>query len=332
MSITAIRSIDPSTYVAHALHRNERAWVESNCYIDVWLEILHALELEPLACAAFTFALDFEGDQWTFYKPPHMELTRLYGIDVEELNVYRPLIDHLEEHLPQRKLILAEVDSYYLPDTAATDYRQNHVKTTIAAQELDRENKRLGYFHNAGYYVLEGADFVGLFGLDAPRDPKALPLFAELVRLKRARALPTQELVAHSLELLGVHLKRRPEDNPVARFAARFPRELERLREEGLGAYHAYAFASSRQLGSAFELAGAYLRWLGQNGVDGLDESAAHCDTISTTAKSLILKGARAVNARRPADVAPMMDAMASAWDGIMGALAPRFGGERGAD
>ena len=39
----------------------------------------------------FTVAIDFEGDQWTFFKPPHDELCDLYGLDVQELNVWRPL-------------------------------------------------------------------------------------------------------------------------------------------------------------------------------------------------------------------------------------------------
>jgi len=39
-------------------------------------------------------AIDFEGDQWTFFKPPHEDLKALYGIDVQELYVWRPLLEH----------------------------------------------------------------------------------------------------------------------------------------------------------------------------------------------------------------------------------------------
>lgn len=331
MNVAALRPIDPASYVAHSLHRCERAWLESNCYIDVWLEILHALELEPLACAPFTLAVDFEGDQWTFFKPPHSELTLLYGLEVQELMVYRALTDQVVEQLRLGKLVVTEVDSFYLPDTAATDYRKNHVKTTIAMQEVDVDARRLGYFHNTGYHMLEADDFAEIFGLARPRDPAALPLFAEFVRVKRAKRLPTDELVARSLRLLRAHLDRRSDDNPVRRFAVHFDAELVRLREQGLNAYHAYAFATLRQLGSAFELAAAYLRWLDQQGVACAAAGVEHCETISSTSKAMILKGARSVNARRALDSAPMMDGMANAWDALMQTLVPRFGSSDGA-
>ena len=35
--------------------------------------------------------LDFEGDQWTFFKPDPGDLERLFGIDIHEMQPYRPL-------------------------------------------------------------------------------------------------------------------------------------------------------------------------------------------------------------------------------------------------
>ena len=35
--------------------------------------------------------MDFEGDQWTFFKPPPEDLERLFGIDIHEMQPYRPL-------------------------------------------------------------------------------------------------------------------------------------------------------------------------------------------------------------------------------------------------
>ena len=70
-----------------------------------------------------------------------------------------------------------------------------------------------------------------------------------------------------SRELLGEHLARRPRDNPVARFArALRARTCRELQAKGLAHYHAWAFATMRQLGAAFELAGAHLRWLDDAG------------------------------------------------------------------
>ncbi|MGO8256663.1 DUF1839 family protein, partial [Rhizobium ruizarguesonis] len=52
-----------------------------------------------------------------------------------------------------------EMDSFYMPDTRGTAYRQEHGKTTVAINRLDVAAKRVDYFHNAGYFRLEGEDF-----------------------------------------------------------------------------------------------------------------------------------------------------------------------------
>ena len=88
----------PESYQRHDLHSLERIWPEKNCYIDIWIELVHSLRLDPMAMMAFTVAIDFEGDQWTFFKPPHEDLKQLYGIDVQELYVWRPLLEHAVEH------------------------------------------------------------------------------------------------------------------------------------------------------------------------------------------------------------------------------------------
>src|SRR6185312_4334966 len=62
--------LNAATYSPHDLHRTERIWLETNCYVDLWIELLHTLKLDPVASMAFTLAMDFEGDQWTFFKQP----------------------------------------------------------------------------------------------------------------------------------------------------------------------------------------------------------------------------------------------------------------------
>ena len=183
MSLHALPHIVGSSYRPHALHGADSAWSETNCYIDVWLELLHAQGLDPLACLAMVFANDFDGDQWTFYKPPHDDLYTLYGIDVQELNVWRGLLPNACEQLRRGRLVLSETDAYYLPDTRGTDYRSNHVKTTIAIQEIDLEGQRLGYFHNSSYHELQGDDFIHTFRVGYPADPGFMPWFAEFIRL-----------------------------------------------------------------------------------------------------------------------------------------------------
>lgn len=323
--VAVFPGLDAATYSPHALHGEDAIWLEKNCYGDLWIELLHALGLEPRAMLPFTLAVDFEDDQWTFFKPPLEELRELYGIDVQEMSVWRPLIDHAVEQLAAGKIICTEADAYWLPDTAATDYRRQHTKTTIALVNLDAEAERLGYFHNAGYFELSGEDFRHLFRIGAPADPAWMPLFAELVRIDRRVQRPPQQLADCSLALLRKHFARRPVTNPLERFGERLPRDLPGLQDTGLARYHAWAFAGIRQAGSAFELAAAHLRWLAGFGLAGL-LPAAHCfEAIAQGNKALILKGARAVNSRKPLDAAPLVREMAQAWDRGMAALGERL-------
>ena len=161
-----ISARDPAACAPHALHAGERIWPESNCYVDLWIGLLHSHGLEPLAALSFTLGIDLEGDQWTFFKFPLGDLYALYGIDVFELTVWRPLAAHVEEQLALGRPVIPEIDAYYLPDTRGTSYRTDHVKTSIAIEMIDVADRRLGYFHNAGYYELQGAEFVGAFRLE----------------------------------------------------------------------------------------------------------------------------------------------------------------------
>ena len=117
-----IAALDPARYHRHFIHGEGRTWAETNCYTDVMIEILHGLGHEPAACLAFTLAVDFEGDQWTFFKPPHADLYELYGWDIQELSIWRPLHEHVAGLIETGKLPLLELDSYYLPDTAGTAF------------------------------------------------------------------------------------------------------------------------------------------------------------------------------------------------------------------
>jgi hypothetical protein len=321
--------LDPAAYERHRLHRDDRAWPESNCYVDLWVELLHTAGTEPIAGLSFTLAVDVEGDQWTFFKFPLADLDTLYGVDVIELNVWQPLITHVAEQLTLGRPAIVEVDAFHLPDTAGTSYRAEHVKTSIGIQAIDPGGRRLGYFHNAGYYELAGEDFVSVLRLEEnPAAPEHLPPYVEVAKLGVRPARAGRALHEASLALLRVHLARRPTVNPFRRYAARFPADLELLTAQPLPLprFHGYAFATLRQCGAAFELAGTYLRWLETGGERELEPVAMICDQIATTAKTLQFKTARAVNAHRPFDPTPMLDKMAAAWDETMEALTIRYG------
>jgi hypothetical protein len=108
----------------------------------------------------------------------------------------------------------------------------------------------------------------------------------------------------------------------VTRFARDLRDDLERLKVEGLPAYHAYAFATIRQLGAASEFGALYLRWLAQQGKADADAAAADFEALSGASKSLILKTARAVAAKRPVDLSSLLAEAEQRWDAGMDRLA----------
>ncbi|WP_167784685.1 DUF1839 family protein [Ramlibacter rhizophilus] len=311
-------SLGAPDFRRHALQADGVAWPEKNCYADLWIGLLHALGLEPRAMLGFTAAVDFEGDQWTFFKPPPSDLRLLYGIDVQELTVWRPLLEHVEECLSAGRLVSTESDAWWLPDTAGTDYRRQHTKTTILIVRLDRPAQRLGYFHNGGYFELQDEDFRGLFRIGLPPDPGFMPFFAETVRIDRLRRRAPESLAAPAWDLLREHVGWRPDGNPFLRFARRIEADLPQIRAAGLAHYHQWAFASIRQAGSAFELLAAHLRWHQGLGRSGLAEAAGHFDAIAQANKALILKGARAVATGKPLGADELLHSMAADWDAGM--------------
>ncbi len=190
-----IFNLEVEGYRPHALHTCTRDWTESNCYSDLYVEVLHALGLTVEACLAFTLSTDFEGDQWTFFKPPLVEMKDLYGLDVQELTIWRRLEDQIAEQVGRGCLVAPEVDAFYLPDTVATDYKRSHVKTTIAVNHIDIEGKVLRYFHNAGYYQLSGDDFDGVFSINQSRPAEYLPPYCELLKPQRVIRLSDELLL-----------------------------------------------------------------------------------------------------------------------------------------
>jgi uncharacterized protein DUF1839 len=299
---------DLAAYAPHAVHGPGRTYVETNCYTDVVVELLHARGLEPLAALGSNVRMDFEGDQWTFFKPAPGDLELLYGIDVHEMQPYRALPDQIAEQLAAGRTMIVELDSWWLPDTAATAYRREHVKTSVAVAAIDRDAQWMRYFHNAGLYELSGEDYRGVFGVGG------LPPYAELVRFDAGPVLEGDALRAGAKDLLVHHLARRPASNPFARFGAALERDLPALLDGDPAGYHAYAFATVRMAGSGFELLAAHVRWL--LGRDGEDAAIA-MDEIVGASKLLSLKLAR----RKVFDPAPVIDGLAAAWERATGGL-----------
>jgi hypothetical protein len=307
--------LDPATYVPHELHGATRTYPETNCYTDILIELLHARGDEPLAALGSIVRLDFEGDQWTFFKPPVEDLERLFGIDIHEMQPYRPLPTQIAEQIGEGRTIVVEVDAWYLPDTAATSYRREHVKTSIAAESIDEDGERLTYFHNMSLYGLEGDDYRGVFRIGGRFTDDVLPPYTELVRFDAGeRLVEPEELRGAARSILRGHLAHRPVVNPFRHFSERLTSDLEELVRGDAAGYHAYAFATVRMAGAGFELCASHVDWLlGEGGA----EASAELGRIVDGSKLLSLKLAR----RRPFDATSTLDELAKAWERAMQAL-----------
>jgi len=208
-----------------------------------------------------TMRMDFEGDQWTFLKPPPEDLERLFGIDVHEMQPYRPLPEQIAAQLARGRTLIVELDSFYLPDTAATSYRSEHVKSSIVAEAIDPGGERLRYFHATALHELEGEDYAefSVWGARSPRTYcRHTPSSCASTRVRACG----RELRDAARGLLRHHLEHRPATNPFARFGAQLERDLPRLLDGEAADYHAYAFATVRMAGSAFEVAASHVDWL----------------------------------------------------------------------
>ncbi len=311
--------IEPSQYESHRLHGPGRTYLETNCYVDVLIELLHARGDEPLAMLGSIVRTDWEGDQFTYAKPRYTDLDRLYGIEVHEMLPYRSLPEHIEEQLGLGRTALLEIDAWYLPDTAATSYRREHLKTTVAPEMIDRDRERMRYFHNAGFFELEGEDYRGAFRLLEHFTDDVMDPFIELVRFDAGPRLTGEQLRTEARALLSEHYARRPERNPFLSWAERLADDLPRLLAGEPEDYHAYAFVTVRMVGSAFELFADHIEYV--LGDDGVPAAVALRRIVEGT-KTVSFRLAR----RRAFDPEPALAALADAWDAGMEELGRALG------
>ncbi|HAJ72406.1 MAG TPA: DUF1839 domain-containing protein [Methylophilaceae bacterium] len=309
-----IFALTPETYQPHALHCHDQNFRETNCYSDLVIEIINGLGLNAVACLGYTLAADFEGDQWTFGKPSHHDLENLYGVRIEELSLYRALVDQLVTQVQRGSIPLLEADAFHLPDTAGIDYRANHVKTTIGITHIDVENKRMRYFHNATFAELKDEDFEGVLAPQASKHQGYLPPYCEIAKLNLVNQKSESALRTLAAESAKFHLRKRPLINPVKRHAEAMAEHQQTIIAGGLPVYHAYTFVALRQLGSSHQLGANFLRWLDPQEAN-MAAAATAFEQIASTAKMLVLKLARVTNSGKPADFSAVFEEMANQWD-----------------
>jgi hypothetical protein len=307
-------NLERAQHAPHRLHEAGRTYLETNCYVDVLIELLHARGDEPLAMLGSIVRTDWEGDQFTYAKPLQSDLYRLYGIDLHEMLPYRSLPEHIEEQLRLGRTVLVEIDAWYLPDTAATSYRHEHLKTTVAPETIDREAGRMRYFHNAGFFELDGEDYRGAFRMLPHFTDDVMDPFTEIVRFDAGPRLTGEKLRAEAHELLAYHYGRRPGRNPFRAWGECLTYDLPRLLAGDEQDYHAYAFVTVRMVGSAFELCADHVEWvLGEAGAPAAE------------ALRRIVEGTKVVSfrlaRRRQFDPEPALASLAEAWEEGMDAL-----------
>ena len=189
----------------------------------------------------------------------------------------------------------------------------------MAADLIDLETERLHYFHGPGMFALSGADFRGVFrigeespGARCPRIPSWFALTPAARWKETSCALPPPTSCA-------VTLPAARRVNPFRAFGAQLDAVLPQLLDGDLATYHAYAFATVRMAGSAFEILGDHVRWL--LGADG-DEVAIAATEIVDGCKALSFRLAR----RRRFETEARVAELASAWERLIGGLGVRVG------
>jgi hypothetical protein len=318
-------ALTPETYRRSDLHDPAREWPETNCFMDLWIEIINALGQNPVAALGFTVAQDFEGDQFTFFKFPPEDLALLYGAKLMELAIYDCVEAHALEQIERGRLPAIEVNGFYLPDTKGLSYRLEHTKTAIGINRLDPVAKRMDYFHNAGLFTLEGEDYDAILGKNLDAAAKATRLFpySEFVKFDS----PPKGLDLHqtALSLLRKHLTTRPADNPVAAFQNRVREKAHYLAQREPAYFHKYAFNTCRQLGANFELLADHLLWLSQLGEPGLEAAVAASKAIAMGAKSFQFQLARAAARKKFDGLAAQLDPLVAHYQTALDELTARY-------
>lgn len=318
---TCLPGLNPAAYQPHFLHGPQRNWPETNCYVDLWIEVLGAMGLQPEAALGFTVMQDFEGDQFTFFKFPPEDLALLFDLSVQELAIYDRVEAHTLEQVQRGRLVLIEVDSFYLPDTRGTSYQLTHGKTTIGVNHLDTDKRVMHYFHNAGFFAMEGSDYDGIFRQSYAVGSAQAALFpyVEFVKAsKRKSGAVTRDI---AIKLLKHHLQSRPTGNPMRAYQQAFPAHAEMLSQRPMEFFHLYAFNTLRQIGANFEMLGSHLQWLSSLGEAELEQGISAANDIATNAKTIQFQLARAVTRKKFDSFVAGLEPLAVAYDTVFATL-----------
>ncbi len=199
---------DPATYTPHWLHAGDRTYLETNCFTDIVIELLHARGDEPAGGARVVRPDGLR-------ERPVDVLQAVCRWTSRSSSAWTSTRCSRTGRSPSRsrscsalgRTMTVELDAWYLPDTAATSYGNAHVKTG-GHRRVDRPRRRAVPLLPQRLAVRAGRR----------RLPRHLPPGAGLVR-GRAAAVPR----AHPLRRGPVAARRGPAGGG-ARPAPRPPR------------------------------------------------------------------------------------------------------------
>ncbi|MDO5619078.1 DUF1839 family protein [Kocuria sp.] len=298
-------------FTRHPLHAEDSLWSNTNCYLDVWIELLHGLGRSPEPLFAAAVAAETQVEQFEFLKIDHRDLEEVHGIRVGEYDVWQPLAEQVRTQMEAGNLMIVEADAYWLPDTRGISYGTEHTKTSIVPLHLNPAEQHLVYLHNEGLHELHGPDFD--FVLGEQRDRGIVPApYVELVRLDRLSAVSDDEARAHTVRLLGHHARRTGTENPAAHLMEVLRSRFDWLAETGMEGYHALCFETTRQLGVVALLASEAVRF---SRVEQLQPAADSYAAVSREAKALQFQLARVARGRRSASLETAMSSISDQWE-----------------
>lgn len=306
----------------HPWHTDTRQWPSANDRLDAWIETLHALGADPAPVLMPAFAADFEGDQWTSVAVSPQDLWSCYGIGVDDMTVWRPLLAHVVAQLDRGNAVMVEVDAFHLPASPAC-YQRAHQKTVIVATGYERHTHRLRYLSGSGGAFVGGEDLDAL--LTAGIGSAQLAPSVQIVKLDRLTLRTPADRAVLAIALARMHGTRMPTRNPFRAFS-------DALREHGAWLsggddehFRKWAQATLQQCGAAFELSAHVTAWLETHG-EAVGAAVPHLHAIAHGARTLQVKLSRAPQAGRMPDVSATLAECAHAWDDAMTILRPRYG------
>ena len=319
-------ALDATKYVPHSLHGGDRTWTETNCWLDMMIEVLHIVEAGP-------------GGSGGLHAQHRLRRRTVDPVQVSRPRTFAPSTGWRwprctcgappsttsKSNWPWAASAVWRSTPGSCPTPQASPTKRRTPRPAIVPQMLDRTGRKMGYFHNAGYFEVSGDDFDGLFYLAGLTDAYVLPPYMETIRLDRIRHISDDDLTAAALALTREHLARRAVTNPLIGFRERLMADLPWLVAGGDEAFHPYAFATCRQCGATAELAASFVDWLGTHASVDLGDAAANLRVVAECAKSLQFILARLAHGRSVDPTGPLEE-MERAWGAAIDALVAHYG------